>query len=155
MIEYSNELKENFEKISAYYFEVDNFVFLQKIMTFIYEGIGYIGEHYFIISKDEIKYFVDEGMKIWEKDGNEIELKKLYNSYFEKINKIKPIKIQNNEERAATYCISWFLDNIRNERSNYYTFDFVELFIEWFERLNVGENKVKELMEKHFKDRII
>jgi hypothetical protein len=149
MIEYSNELKENFEKISAYYLEVDNFEFLQKIMTFMYEGISYIEEHYFVVLNDEIKYLVDEGMKIWGKDGNKIELKKLYDLYFEKINKIKPVKIQNKEERTATYCIIWFLDNIKNDNSNaiYYTYDFIELFIEWLEILNIEENKVKKLMK--------
>jgi hypothetical protein len=156
MITYSNELKENIEKISSYYLwvEADEFTFLQKIMAFMYEGINHIEETYFILPKEEVKSFVDKGMRIWENNGNETELEKLRKLHSEKVDKIKPVKLMSSEEAAAYFCIWWFLYNGRDDHSNYYWNDFIELFIENMETLNVEENFINKLYKKYFGDKL-
>ena len=51
MTEYSHELRETIRKICNYYEKHDDFTFLQKIMHFKMEGIEYIDDKYFVLSK--------------------------------------------------------------------------------------------------------
>ena len=58
MTEYSEKLYKKVDSIIEYYEKHDNFNFLLKIVKCMVEGIEFIDEKYFIITKGEIKYFI-------------------------------------------------------------------------------------------------
>jgi hypothetical protein len=152
MAKYSKKLSKEIDRIIEYYEEHDNFNFLQKIVKFMAEGIEYIDEKYFIISKEQIKYFVTEAMKIWEKDGSPEKLKRINVEYTNKLSEIKPFReiLENKEEKSAMNCVLCILENGHDDPTNQFVYDFIELQIFDLEKLNIEEKIIKELMEKYF-----
>jgi hypothetical protein len=149
---YSKELHENIDCIIEYYEEHDNFKFLQKIIKFMAEGIEYIDEKYFVISKHQIKYFISEAMKIWENDGSPEKLKNLNMEYINKLIGIKQFGeiVKNKGEKSAMNCVLCILENGHDDPSNQFVYDFIELQIFDLEKLNIEGKIIKELMGKYF-----
>ena len=154
MTEYSKELYEKVDSIIEYYEKHDNYNFLLKIIKCMVEGIEFIEEKYFIITKDEIKCFIKEAIKIWENDGSPEKLGKLNVEYTNKLSKIKPFKkiLENEKERAAMNCILCILSNGHDDPRNQFVYDFIELQINELEKLNVEEKIIKELLNKYFEE---
>jgi hypothetical protein len=153
MKEYSMELKNNVEKISKYYEENDTFEVLNKIIKFIEDILNYhIPEKYFVIGKKHIKSYMNEAMKIWEKDGNEKELEKIRKLYLKILNEEKPFEkiMKNKKENAAMNCMISILYNGHNDPQNQFAYDFIELFIKELEVLEIDENIINSLLEKYF-----
>lgn len=151
---YSNKLNENIGKICSYYEKYDNFKTLQKIILFMVEATNYIDEKYFLLDKQDIEHYINEGKKIWMKEGNEKNLAELNVSFMRKVLKIKSYRkiLENKMEHSATECILSILYNGYDDPQNQFIYDFLELYIANLETLNIEEEKVKKLLKKHFNE---
>jgi hypothetical protein len=155
MIKYSSKLKDEVEKISKYYEKNDTFEFLKKIIGFINECVNnFIRETYFIIPKKYIYNFTKDALKIWEKDGSEEELDKIKTIYLTRMSEQKPIEkiIKNRKQNAAMNCMLWILHNGRNDPQNQFVYDFIELFVEELEKLEIQEEYIDKTLEKYFSE---
>ena len=152
MTEYSHELRETIRKICNYYEEHDDFTFLQKIMYFNMEGIEYIDDKYFVLSKHIINKYLNDAKIIWEIDGNARKLESLKKLYLNEFQEGLFEEIYNKKEGSAMLCILRVLYNGHDDPTNQFTYDFLWVFINELEKLNVEECKIKRLIEKYFKE---
>ena len=154
MIKYSTGLSKIVERIGDYYEKKDYFDSLKKLVYFTMETIEYISDDYFVVPKDVINKYLVKAKFIWDTDGDAEKLKALEVLYTKELTEIKPlIEILNNEtEKAAMNCVMRVLEKRYDPRDivQYIYFSLV-CHIKDFETLNIAENTIKVLLEKHFK----
>ena len=154
--EYSKEITDKVSRICEYYERHNDFQFQRKIIMFMIEVIEYcIPEKYFVTSKKHIHFYIQEALQIWKNGGSEEELNKIKLEYINSISREKPLEkvLENKKENAVMNCMAGVLHNGHDDLTNQFRYDFLELFINELEILNIGrEQYINELLDKHFSD---
>lgn len=72
--------------------------------------------------------------------------------YINSINREKPLEnvLKNKKENAAMNCVVGILYNGRADLTNQFVYDFLELFVNDCEVLDIREQYISELLDKYF-----
>jgi phage pi2 protein 07 len=156
---FSNEIEEIIDKINEEYLKDSDLII--KIMRFFAEAVEiFIDEKYLLVSKDTVKELSDKALMIWENknhfENNELKEKfrKIYFAYYSnKLTEIKPLKeiLKNEKERAAMFCIIILTTTDYIEPEFALAYNFIECFVDdMMDYFDIGEDKIKILLEKYF-----
>jgi hypothetical protein len=152
-VEYSKEIIDKISRICEFYEKYNGFKIHQKIAMFMAEVVRYhIPDKYYVTSKKHIEFYLQKALQIWEKDGSAEELDKVKIEYINSINREKPLEkvLKNKKENAAMNCVVGILYNGRADLTNQFVYDFLELFVNDCEVLDIREQYISELLDKYF-----
>ncbi len=150
--EYSDEIWDIVEKVGLYYEENDRPEVLLNIMNFINHCIDYVDESLFHVPKHQINQFRDEAKVIWDEGGDAAKLKEVSDRFSKALVAKIPYRkiLRHPPYEGARRVISWYLNNYKDDPTNQFPFDFIELVVFELNRCGVAEAKIKETLLLYF-----